>query len=187
MGRHEDALNHAHKALELDPLSMIINTWIGLRHYFAGRYELALQEYQKALELDPGFAPLQWHMGWAYEQTGRHAEAIAAAQQAITISGGNPLYIASLGHAYATADEHKAAREILDRLAMESKSRHVSAYHIAVIHGALGDVDQAMLWLERAFEEKSPWIGYLRVDPRVDPIRSDPRFRVLLKKAKLNF
>ena len=187
MGRHEEALNQAHKALELDPLSLIINTWIGLRHYFAGRYEVALQEYQKALELDPGFAPLQWHMGWAYEQTGRHAEAIAAAQKAITISGGNPLYIASLGHAYAKAGEHDAARKTLDRLAMESESRHVSAYHLAVIHGALGDVDQAMLWLERAYNEKSPWIGYMRVDPRIDPLRSDPRFSALLKQAKLDF
>ena len=70
---------------------------------------------------------------------------------------------------------------------MESESRHVSAYHLAVIHGALGDVDQAMLWLERAYDEKSPWIAYMRVDPRVDPLRSDPRFSALLKKAKLNF
>ena len=70
---------------------------------------------------------------------------------------------------------------------MEAESRHVSAYHLAVIHGALGDVDQAMLWLERAYNEQSPWIGYMRVDPRVDPLRSDPRFSALLKQAELDF
>ena len=165
--------------------------------YLKGRYfwnkrtaeniKTALDYFNRAVELDPDFAPLQWHMGWAYEQTGRHAEAIASAQKAITISGGNPLYIGSLGHAYAKAGELEAAREILEHLAKEAESRHVSAYHLAVTHGALGDVDEAMLWLERAYEEKSPWIGYLRVDPRVDPLRSDPRFSALLKKVNLDF
>ena len=165
--------------------------------YLKGRYfwnkrtadniATALDYFNRAVELDPDFPPLLWHMGWAYEQTGRYAEAIAAAQKAIAISAGNPLYIASLGHAYAKAGEDQAAREILDRLAVESKSRHVSAYHVAVIHGALGDLDQAMMWLEQAFQEKSPWTGYMRVDPRVDPLRSDPRFSGLLEKAKLNF
>lgn len=186
MGRHEEALQQAHIARELEPLSMIINTWVGLRHYFARRYEVALDEYHKALELNPDFAPLQWHMGWALEQTGRYKDALQAARKAIELSGGNPLYLASLGHAYAIAGEHEQARAVLEQLAEEAGKRHVSAYHVAVIHGALGDVDRAMHWLQAAFDERSPWIGYMAVDPRLDPVRSDSRLESLLREAGLD-
>ncbi len=186
MGRHEEAMRQAERARELNPLSLIINTWIGLRQYFAGRYDVAVLEYQKALELDPDFAPAHWHMGWALEKTGRYEEAISAAQRAIEISDGNPLYIASLGRAYAIAGRDQEARAILHQLELESVSRHVSAYHVAVIYGALGQTDEAFLWLDRAYEERSPWIGYVREDPRTEDLRSDPRFSALLQKVRLN-
>ena len=188
MGRHEEALKEAETARELDPLNLIINTWVGLRYYLAGRYDMAIEEYENALELGPDFEPAHWHLGWAFEQTGRYEEAIAEAQTAIDLSGGNPLYIASLGHAYAKAGRDEEARETLDRLEQESRTRHVSAYHIAVIHGALGDADEAFRWLDRAYEEQAPWICYMRVDPRIDGrLRSDPRFEVLLQQARLDF
>lgn len=185
MGRHQEALAEAHRARELDPLSPIINTWIGLRHYFARRHEVAIEEYRKALELAPDFAPLHWHFGWALEQTGRYEEAISEAQRATELSD-NPIYLASLGHAHAIAANDEEARKILVRLDMESKERHVSAYHVAVIRGALDDVDEGFRWLDRAFEEQSPWIGYMKVDPRMDPFRSDPRFDALLRRAHLS-
>jgi serine/threonine-protein kinase len=185
MGRHEEALAQAERARELDPLSLIINTWIGLRHYFARRYEVAIEEYEKALELGPDFAPGHWHYGWALEQVGRYEEAISEAQRAIEISGGNPLYIASLGHAHAIAGDEEEARRTLDRLDQEATTRHVSSYHVAVIYGALGERDTAFEWLDRAYEERSPWIGYMNVDPRLDPLRSDPRFAALLRTARL--
>ena len=186
MGRHEEALREAEKARELDPLSPIINTWVGLRHYFAGRHEVAIQEYEKALELGARFAPGHWHLGWALEQTGRYQEAISEAQQAIDISGGNPLYVASLGHAHAKAGDGERARAILERLRQESATRHVSAYHTAVICAALGETDDAFRWLDRALEERSPWIGYMAVDPRLDGLRSDPRLDVLMKNVRLD-
>jgi TolB-like protein/Tfp pilus assembly protein PilF len=187
MGRHREALQHAETARTLDPLSPIIQTWVGLRYYFAGRYEEAIAEHLKALELDPDFAPAHWHLGWAYEQAGRFGEGIAEAERAMALDGGNLLYLASLGHAYARAGRTKEARATLARLAQASASRHVSAYHVAVIHIALGDTDAGLDWLERAYDERSPWIGYLRVDPRVDPVRSHPRFQSLLEKARLRF
>jgi len=185
MGRHDEALRQAEKARELDPLSLIINTWVGLRHYFAGHYEVAIQEYEKALELGPRFAPGHWHLGWALEQTGRYQEAISEAQQAVDISGGNLLYIASLGHAYAIAGDSARAREALERLERESATRHVAAYHTAVIYGALGETEEAFRWLDRAYEERSPWIGYMAVDPRLDDLRSDPRLDEMLRKVGL--
>ena len=187
MGRHDEALQHALTARALDPLSPIIQTWVGLRHYFAGRYDDAIAEYQDAVELGRDFAPAHWHLGWAYEQTGRFKEGVSEAERALAIDGGNLVYLASLSHAYARAGMEGKARAALARLAQASRSRHISSYHAAVIHIALGDTNAGLDWLERAFDEQSPWIGYLGVDPRVDPVRSAPRFDDLLRKARLRF
>ena len=108
-----------------------------------------------------------------------------AAQQVIDNSEGNPLYIASLGHAYAKAGDITQARQVLDLLEREAATRHVSAYHTGVIYGAIGETDEAFVWLDRAFEERSSWIGYMAVDPRLDGLRSDPRFDALIRKAGL--
>jgi eukaryotic-like serine/threonine-protein kinase len=185
MGRHEEALRQAKIAQALDPLSPIIQTWVGLRYYFAGRNSDAIAEYRKALELDHDFAPVHWHLGWAYEQTGRFDEAVAEAQRALAIDGGNLAYLASLGHAYAKAGRKNEAHATLARLAQASTARHVSAYHLAVVYVALGDTGTGLDWLERAHAEQSPWIGYLGVDPRVDPVRGHSRFDRLLQKARL--
>ncbi len=115
----------------------------------------------------------------------RYGEAISEAQRALQISGGNPLYLASLGHAYAIAGQDVEARGTLDLLEGEATTRHVSAYHVAAIYAALGDTDEAFEWLESAYEERSPWIGYMAVDPRLAPLRSDPRFAALLREARL--
>ena len=184
MGRHDEALQQAVTARTLDPLSPIIQTWMGLRYYFAEKYDAAIAEYRKGLELDPDFAPAHWHLGWAYEQTGRFKEGVSEAERALALDEGNLVYLASLGHAYARAGMGSEARATLARLAQASTSRHVSSYHVAVIHIALGDTNAGLDWLERAYDEQSPWIGYLRVDPRVDPVRSDPRFEGLLRKTR---
>ena len=187
MGRHDKALQQAVTARALDPLSPIIQTWIGLRYYFAGKYDAAIAEYRKALELDPEFAPAHWHLGWAYEEAGRFKEGVSEAKRALAIDEGSLIYLASLGHAYARAGMESDARATLARLAKASTHRHVSAYHVAVIYIALGDTRVGLDWLERAYDEQSPWIGYLAVDPQVDPVRSDPRFEGLLRKARLRF
>ena len=185
MGRHDEALQQAEIARSLDPLSLIIQTWMGLRYYFARNYDAAIAEYQKAVELDNDFAPAPWHLAWAYEQTGRFNEGVAAAERALALDEGNLLYLASLGRAYAKAGREKDARAILSRLDAASPERHVSAYHVALVHIALGETNAALDWLEQAYEQRSPWIGYLAVDPGLDPVRSQPRFRNLLAKARL--
>jgi TolB-like protein/Tfp pilus assembly protein PilF len=187
MGRHKEALQQAETARSLDPLSLIIQTWVGLRYYFARRYEDSIAEYLKALELDRNFAPAHWHLGWAYEQFGQLEKGVSEAERALAIDGDNLLYMASLGHAYARAGKASQARAVLQRLARASADRHVSSYSVALIHIALGDVETGLDWLERASEERSPWVGYMRVDPRLDPVRSQPRFERLLKNAGLNF
>ena len=185
MGRHDEALAQAQAARELEPLSPIINTWVGLRYYFAGQPEVAIDEIEQVLDLFPEFAPAHWHLGWAYEQAGRFDDAIAEARRAYELTG-NPIYLASLAHAQAMSGADDEARKILAQLAQMATERHVSAYHVATVHAALGDANESFRWLDAAFAERSPWIGYMRVDPRLAPLRSDPRFSVLLTRAKLD-
>jgi TolB-like protein/Flp pilus assembly protein TadD len=185
MGRHGEALAQAHTARELEPLSPIINTWVGLRHYFWGRPDAAIDEIEQVLALFPEFAPAHWHLGWAYEQTGRFDDAIVEARRAYELTG-NPIYLASLAHALALGGGDDEAKKILVQLAQTATKRHVSAYHVATVYAALGEADESFRWLDMAFAERSPWIGYLRVDPRLAPLRSDPRFSRLLTRAKLD-
>jgi TolB-like protein/Tfp pilus assembly protein PilF len=186
MGRHAEALQQAETARTLDPLSLIIQTWVGLRYYFAEKYPEAIVEYRKALELDPDFAPAHWHLGWAYELTGRFQEGVAEAERALALDSGNLLYLASLGHAYASAGKKQEARAVLARLARAGKQQHVSAYHVGIIYVGLGEVNTALDWLERGHAERSPWLAYLGVDPRAAPLRGHPRFESLLKRARLS-
>lgn len=186
MGRHEEAMSQALAARELDFYSPIINTWVGLRHYFAGRPEQAIAEIEQALDLFPEFAPGWWHLSWAYEQAGRFDQAIEAAARAFELTG-NPTYLTSLGHAYAMDGNEQEARDILSRLTEIARERHVSAYHVATIYVALGDLDASFRWLDDALEERSPWIGYMRVDPRLDPLRPDPRLERLIRRALSDF
>jgi DNA-binding SARP family transcriptional activator/TolB-like protein len=186
MGRHAQALAHADTALVLDPLSAIIQTWQGLRYYFAGRYNEAVAEFQKALELDDNFAPAHWHLSWAYLQMGRAAEAVEEAKRASIIDKQNVLYIAAVGYTSARAGQKREALATLARLTELSKSRYVPAYDIALIHLALGDRNQALSALERAYAERSVMIGYMRVDPRVDEVRGNSRFKRLLHQAALD-
>jgi tetratricopeptide (TPR) repeat protein len=183
-GRHAEALRQAQTARALDPLSPIIGTWVGLRYYFAGRHDQAVTEIRKALEIDRNFAPGHWHLGMAYEETGRYDDGVAEAERALALDPGSLLYLASVGHAYARAHRVREARATLERLAAASRTRHVSAYHVAAIHVALGDTSAALDWLERALAERSPWIGYLEVDPRVAPLRSHPRFKRLVASVQ---
>jgi serine/threonine-protein kinase len=185
MGRHDEALQQAQLAHQLDPLSSIIQTWVGLRHYFAGRPDDAITEIQKALEIDRNFAPAYWHLGMAYEQTGRYAEGVAAAERALALDRGSLLYLASVGTAYARAGRVQEARATLARLADAARTRHVSAYHVAAIHVALGDTTAALDSLESALAERAPWMGYLLVDPRFTELRSQPRFQRLVEKLQL--
>jgi TolB-like protein/lipoprotein NlpI len=186
MGRHDEALAQAHAAREFEPLSPIVNTWVGLRHYFAGRHEAAIKEIEQVLELFPEFAPTHWHLGWAYEQTGRFDDAITEAGRAYELTE-NPIYLASLAHAHAMGGNDDEARQILAQLGLIATQRHVSAYHLATVHVALDDADESFRWLDMAFAERSPWIAYMRVDPRLNPLRSDPGFSALLTRAKLDF
>ena len=185
-GRPEEALQEMKRALELEPTSLVMNTFMGATLYFAGRYDEAIEQCRRTIEMDPNFAVAHWHLGLAYEQKGMFDDAIAEFQKATTLSGGSPLMKASLGHAYAEANRKAEATLILNELKELSKERYVSSYEVAAIYVALGDNEQAFQLLERAYKEHCFHLVYLKVWPQFSTVRADPRFQNLVQRIGLS-
>jgi len=185
MGRHDEAITEARRALELDPVSIFSSMLVAWILYFARHYDEAIQQASRTLELDPDYATALRILGWACEETGRYDEAIAAHKRACALTAYKPNFAAQLGRAYALAGRTTEARQVLADLTKASVESYVSAFDIAIIHTALGEVETALDWLERAFEERSDHLPYIRVNPRLDPLREQPRFRTLLQRMGL--
>ena len=186
-GRHEEAIAEVRRALELDPLSLIINEALGFVLYFARQYDEAIEQLQKTLELDPNFPDAHYTLGQVYLQKGMYQEAIEEFQKGIIHSGDSisTRGIAQLASAYAAAGKRREALRVLDELMEESNQSYVSPARIAIVYVWLGDKDQAFAWLEKAYQERSPLVAHVNADPIFDPLRSDPRFQSLLRR--LNF
>ena len=136
--------------------------------------------------MDGTFPVGQWYLGLAYEQQGKYDEAIGVFQNCVKITGGGrPSMLALLGHAYAAGNRKREAEGILRQLDEKSQHGYVPAYPVAVIYVALGQIDEAFKWLEKAYENHDSWMDYLALDPRLDRLRSDPRFADLLHRLKL--
>jgi len=184
-GRSEQAIASLKRAQQLDPLSMIINTEVGRQLLHARRYDEAIEEGRKALEMDPNFARGHWYLGLAYEQRAMYQEAIAEFQKGFDLSGGSPYMLGSLGHAYALSGNREKARQAVANLGELSKRRYVAPYSNGLIYTGLGDKERAFEWLEKAFEDRSWLMTLLKVDPRFDGLRADPRFTSLLRRMGL--
>jgi len=182
-GRPEDAVAEMGRALELDPLSLMVNNATGWHLYLARRYDEAIAQFKKALELDPGFALAHYDLGRVYEQKGMYEQAISEFQKAKELSPETPYILAGLGHCYGVMGRRGEAHKLLEELKALSKRRHVKSLDIAFVHLGLGDREQALEGLERAAAEREGWIGYLNADPIYDPLRSDPRFQSLVRRA----
>jgi Tfp pilus assembly protein PilF len=179
-GRHGEAIAESERARELDPLSNIINTWVGSRYFFARQYDRAIEQYGNAMQMDPNFVPVHLVLGHALEQEHRYPEAILELEKAVRLSGGSPVYLASLAHAYGVAGQRSEAQKALSKLRSAAKSRYVSSYDLALAELGIGDRDQALALLAQAVEERCPRAAFLSVDPRFDGLRGDPRFKALL-------
>jgi len=182
--RFDEGFKELAQAQELEPLSFPINADVGQYYFFTRRYEQAVEQLTRTLELEPNFVRALALLGWTFEQLGRFDEAIAKFEQATALSGSRTLIVAGLGHAHAVSGNREAALEILEALAELAKQTYVSPYEVAVIHAALNNVDSAFACLERAFEDRSVWLSWLDVDPRLDALRTDARFANLLARVK---
>jgi eukaryotic-like serine/threonine-protein kinase len=182
-GRTDEGLAESQKALELDQLSPIMNTHLGWHYFFARQYDQAFDQLRKTLELDPAYGLAFWYTGWAYEQTGKPGKAIEQMLRARELLKGNLIVEADLAHAYAIAGNKSEARKILAELRSFSSQRYVNPYEIALIHVGLGEKEQALQELDHALQDRSDLMIYLKLDPRMDPIRSDLRFKELVRKV----
>ena len=192
MGRHDESIRERMTAQELDPLSLSITTGLGRALFWARRYDDSIQQLQSAMPKDPNYSDTYWSLGLAYEQKRMYPEAIAAFQKAVDLSKvseaneGKPEMLAALGHAYALGGRQSEAKAMIEKLAKLAASHaYVSSYGVSLIYVALGDKETAFQWLERAFQERDENFIHLKVDPRLDPIRSEPRFQQLLQRVNL--
>jgi serine/threonine-protein kinase len=184
MERYLEALNTIKKAQELDPVSLGINTDLGVLFYFNRQYDEAIAQYNKTLELDPGFIRAYVTLGSAYGKKGMYEKAIEMIQKAMDLSG-DRAKIAALGRAYAIAGRKTEALKIINELIKLSCKRYISPYCLSLIYSSMDDIDLAIEWLQRAYDEHVSELIYLKVDPYLDNLRSDPRFKELLKKMRL--
>lgn len=185
MGRLDDSLAQIKKARDLDPLSISINSSLGWRLYLARQYDRSIAQLRDTLEMDQSYEWSHLILGQAYEQTGEFGLAIAELRKAVELSHNSPLMISALAHADAVSGNREEAQRLLAQLMTEAKHQYVSPYYIATVHLALGRNDLAMNWLEKAYEDRSNGLVFLKVEPELDPLRSNPRFIAL--EQKLHF
>ncbi|HUF24617.1 MAG TPA: protein kinase [Vicinamibacterales bacterium] len=185
IGRTDDAIAVMQQARELDPLSLRINADLGMALLAGKRYDEAIAQEEKTLELDPNFRVAYWIRGMAYQQKHLVDEAEASYREALKRSPGNPNYLAALGNLYGAAGRKADAHAILDQMHALNQKRAVSPFFFALVYAGLGAKEEALAWLERSYQERSGSIRYLKVEPRLDNVRSEPRFLELMEKVGL--
>jgi TolB-like protein/DNA-binding winged helix-turn-helix (wHTH) protein len=185
LGRTEESLAESQRALELEPLQLVVGLHLGWHYLYARQYDQAIEQFRKTLELDPAFPQAQRYTAWAYLQKGMHPEAIAALRSALSSVGRNPEIEGELGHALAVAGRRTEALVMLEGLGRLSSTRYVSPYSVALVQAGLGDRDQALAWLDKAYAERSDYMPYLRLEPMLDGLRSDHRFAALVRRVGL--
>jgi serine/threonine-protein kinase len=186
MGRHNEAIAERKRALELDPLSLIMNFELGLGFYYARDYDQAIEQFEKTLELDQNFPPpLAW-LPATYVQKGMYGEAIAGFKKAVTLRGTQwAAPMSGLGHVYAVSGNKSEARKVLDELQQVSGQEYVPATSSALVYAGLGEKDQAFAWLDKGYQERAFQMQWLKIEPRWDSLRSDPRFQDLIRGMRL--
>jgi eukaryotic-like serine/threonine-protein kinase len=183
MGRHEEALREIGRALELDPLSPMINLNVGTTYYLAGRYDEALERLRRAGEMEPDFVRGRLELARIFEMKEMHEQAIPIFEE---LAGQRrPEYTAALARSYALAGRRNDAVRLLEQLLGESGHPYVNPYDLAAVYVALGETDLAFERLEHAYETNVSRLAFLRVEPMFEELRADPRFRDLARRLRL--
>ena len=182
--RFDEAIAEGKRAQELDPLSLIVNSDLGQDYFFARQYDKAIEQLRKTVEIDQSFYNAHANLGMAYEMKGSFQEALAEYRRARELSD-DPIVLARLGHALAASGQRDEALQTLDQLKEISRRRYVPAYAFTILYAGLGEKEQAIQWLERSYQDREPKLTRLKVDPLLDPLRSDPRFKAMLKRLNL--
>jgi adenylate cyclase len=182
--RFDDALREIAGAREADPVSPLIRANEGQILYRARRYDQAIEHFRKALASEPTFFANYQNLGAVYVETGAYEEGIAAYKKAIDLGASSQVH-AALAHAYAVSGQVAQAKQILDELLGRDPKTYISPFDIAHVYVALRDHDRAFAWLEKAYDERTRPMLSIKIDARLDPLRSDPRFDALIRRMKI--
>jgi adenylate cyclase len=182
MGRHDEAIAHGKRAKELDPLTAYIRSDLAWAYNQARRYDEAIAECEQIREINPELHLTYSCLGFAYWQKGMLEEAVATYERGVELEPGDLYLKADLTIAYGAAGKRDQAQKILEEFKEKARREYVSPYALAMAHMALGDLDGTFAWLERMYEERTPWLIFMNVHPRYDGLRSDPRWHELMRK-----
>lgn len=185
IGHFDSAFEEIRRAQMLDPLSRVIKSTEGSLLFLARRYDQAIEQFRETLELDADFASAHSVLGVTYEAKGLYQKALTEYQRALSVQGNLPELVAFVARTYALDGRSKEARETIVELTRWPEKHFVHPYSIALIYAALDDKDEAFRWLESAYADRDEDLVILKVDPRLDSLRADPRFMSLLERVGL--
>jgi serine/threonine-protein kinase len=184
--RVDEAVDEARRGVDVEPLSPIIGAGVAWMLHLARRYDEAAQQSLEVLELEPGFLIGYLRLGVSYGWLGRYDDAVAQLTLGLKASGNDPAFLSALVRVHAASGQSDEARRTLRELLDMADQRYVPAYGVGAAYAALGDMDEAFRWLERAFEERSVELTFLAVEPEMDVLRADPRFHDLMRRMNLS-
>jgi TolB-like protein/DNA-binding winged helix-turn-helix (wHTH) protein/Tfp pilus assembly protein PilF len=183
LGRNDEAMKQMAYAVELNPRDVQTRFWVGIVTYAARQYDSAISQLKELNTSYPGIG--DFVLGWCYRGKKMYPEAIAAVERCVVRSGRAPLLLASLASVYGLAGRKREAVKLIDELKEGSRQHHISASLFTEAYIGLGEKDEAMTWLERAYEEHDQWMVYIKSYPGWDALRSEPRFQALVRR--MNF
>jgi tetratricopeptide (TPR) repeat protein len=184
-GQHEAAHVAIMQALEIDPISIITVVWAGVTCHLAHRFDEAIKHYRSALDLDPHFIWAHMYMAQAHEQNGDFKAAMKEFETTIRLARGNDCVKAMKAHAHAIAGDRSCAHDLLREVKAASSPRCLPAYDIAATYTALGESENALLWLARACDQRNMKLFTLTQDPRFDPLRNFSEFKQIIQQVGL--
>ena len=182
MGRFEEARAEVQKAQQLDPLALGIATGLGLSYFFARDYARAVAQYRKTLELEPGFTMARYNLAAAYVQERKYKDAIQEFDTALKATPNDAGTICELAHAHALAGKPTEARTLVQRVEEMAKKRYVNPPFRAWVYAALGERGHALTLLEQGYEDRCWPMTFMKVEPKYDLLRGEPRFAALMRK-----
>jgi TolB-like protein/tetratricopeptide (TPR) repeat protein len=184
MGQAAEEIAEMKRARDLDPLSLDINAQLGMAYRDGRHYDAAIEQCHQALELDPAFEIAHWCLGMAFESKGMYEKAIAELHTAVA-TGGCPCKAAALAHTYAVTGQSARALDILNELKVKADQGYQLSYLIAGVYAGFRDHEHAFEWLNKAYNQRDDQLTWLRVDPYIDELRSDPRLAELMHRMGL--
>jgi len=185
MGRFDEAIAGFKRAAELDPAAPVTYTYLGFAYHIAGRFDEGIAQLNKALEIDPNYPLALLNLGSIYALKGMFEEAVAQADKVFSVwpTIEDAQILSFLGWVYAVSGRQEKARSVLNRMLDLRARRYMDAYSIGEVYAGLGEKDKAFEWLSKACEEHSGQMWLIKIDPWIKNLRSEPRYKELLKKV----